>query len=506
MTALVWFKRDLRVHDHAALVRAAEAGPVLPLYIAEPEYWGLDDTSHRQWQFTAECLHSLREALGALGQPLVVRVGPAVKVLGQLCSEFSIRSMFSHEETGNAWTFARARAVADWARQAGISWTELPQSAVVRRLDSRDGWAARRSRWMAKTPLPAPAGLNPLKIDPGRIPEARELLLDPDGCAQRQTGGRERGLQLLDSFLAERGHGYRVAMSSPTAGQTACSRISPYLALGAISVREAVHALNARRQSVLDKQWRQSLKSFASRLAWRDHFMQKLEDQPSLEVRCLHPATEGLRQQGAWPERLQAWQAGQTGLPFVDACMRYLSATGWLNFRMRAMLMAVASYHLWLDWRDSGPHLARLFTDYEPGIHWSQCQMQSGTTGINTIRIYNPIKQGMDQDPDGAFIRRWIPELAPIPDSFVHQPWLWPAFRRQSSYPSPIVDVAAAGREARERVWALRKASGFDTEARKVAHRHASRRDRQGHFIRDEIGTRPKPDNGDGSRQLTLDL
>ena len=103
--------------------------------------------------------------------------------------------------------------------------------------------------------------------------------------------------------------------------------------------------------------------------------------------------------------RLAAWEAGETGLPFVDACMRYLRATGWLNFRMRSMLVAVASYHLWLDWRATGPHLARQFTDYEPGIHWPQVQMQSGTTGMNTVRIYNPVKQGRDQDPAGVFTR-----------------------------------------------------------------------------------------------------
>ena len=136
--------------------------------------------------------------------------------------------------------------------------------------------------------------------------------------------------------------------------------------------------------------------SFESRLHWHCHFIQKLEDQPAIEFSDFHPFIRGIRALDV--ERLTAWSEGRTGVPFVDACMRALQAHGWINFRMRAMLMSFASYNLWLPWRDSGLHLARQFVDYEPGIHWSQCQMQSGSTSINTIRIYNPIKQGMDHD------------------------------------------------------------------------------------------------------------
>jgi deoxyribodipyrimidine photo-lyase len=476
---LLWFKRDLRIDDHPALAHAAAAGPVLPVYVVEPAYWQLADTSYRQWAFTAECLSDLQARLGELGQPLVLRVGEAVTELSRLCRQHGIDQLISHEETGNAWTYARDRRVQAWARGAGIIWTELPQSAVVRRLASRDGWARQRTQFMARQPLPAPTHLPLVCQDIGRLPSSAELGVTDDDCSQRQRGGRAQAMALLDSFLHERGQPYRSAMSSPLAGEWACSRVSPHLAMGALSVREAVHALETRRQQSLDFAWRGSLKSFASRLAWRDHFMQKLEDQPSLEQRCLHPATEGLRERGTHPERLHAWQTGRTGWPFVDACMRSLNATGWLNFRMRAMLMSVAAYHLWLDWRDAGPHLARLFTDYEPGIHWSQCQMQSGTTGINAIRIYNPIKQGQDQDPDGVFIRRWVPELAALPDSFIHQPWLWPKAAGKGGYPAPLVEVVQAGRQARERVWALRKQAGFRAQAKQVASKHASRKRRR---------------------------
>lgn len=171
---------------------------------------------------------------------------------------------------------------------------------------------------------------------------------------------------------------------------------------------------------------------------------------------------------------LTAWQQGQTGYPMVDACMRSLIATGWLNFRMRAMLMSFASYHLWLHWRLPALHLARQFTDYEPGIHYAQAQMQSGTTGINTIRIYNPIKQSLDQDPNGVFIKRWVPELRDVPIGFIHQPWHFPD--KMNGYPLPIVDEKAARQAASAKLYALRKPRQHALAAQRIVDKHGSRK------------------------------
>jgi deoxyribodipyrimidine photo-lyase len=507
MNVLVWFKRDLRVADHPALALAAGMGAVLPVYIVEPDYWALPDTSARQWAFTEDCLTDLRAALAGLGAPLVVRVGDAVEMLGKLCRAHRISRIISHEETGNLWTFARDRRVQAWARQAGIDWVELPQSGVVRRLKGRDGWAGLRDGFMARAIEDLPALTGVAGAEPGAIPTARMLRLADDRCLHRQAGGRARGLAALDSFLTSRGQPYRAAMSSPLTGERACSRLSPHLALGSLSVREVARATAARQTERPGGGWGGSLASFQSRLAWRDHFMQKLESQPDIETRCLHRATEGLRPREPDAQRLAAWAKGETGLPFLDACMRYLAATGWLNFRMRSMVMAVASYQLWLDWRATGPVLARLFTDYEPGIHWPQVQMQSGTTGINTIRIYNPVKQGLDQDPAGTFTRRWVPELAPVPDGFLQEPWKWPGATALLGrrYPEPLVDVAAAARMARDTVWGLRRTAGFAGEAARVAKAHASRADRAGRFVNDRTA-RPKRAKMADAGQLTLDL
>ena len=482
--SIVWFKRDLRVAVNQALFQAAGSDwPVLPLYIVEPEYWSRPDAAHRHFQFISECLAELRDDLAALGQPLILRAGAARDVLDQLSKQFQIGHIFSHEETGNAWTFERDKAVKAWCRERGVPWTEVWQNGVVRRLKDRNGWARNWSRRMHAPLAAGPLCLEPLPgLELGQIPTARELGLIEDGCTDRQRGGRCAGLETLQSFLTRRGLHYRSQMSSPVTGFNACSRISPYLAFGALSLQEvaqatAKHRLTVRAKAERGDTWRGSLSSFEGRLHWHCHFMQKLESEPSLEFRALHPAYQDIRAENGVPGLLSAWKSGETGLPFVDACMRCLTTTGWMNFRMRAMLVAVASYHFWLDWPVTGEYMARLFTDYEPGIHWSQMQMQSGTTGINTVRIYNPVKQGLDQDPTGIFTRRWVPELFHVPAGFLHQPWLWEGAGAilGKTYPFPVIDHLEAAKSAREKIWAVRGQPGYRDTANAIQIKHGSR-------------------------------
>ncbi|EEX08460.1 deoxyribodipyrimidine photo-lyase [Ruegeria lacuscaerulensis ITI-1157] len=482
MMQVVWFKRDLRVSDHPALAQASEVGPVLPLYVVEPELWQQPDASARQWNFVAETIAELRSDLGELGQPLIVRVGEIEAVLSELLNRGLIDVLWSHEETGNDWTYQRDRQVAAWCRDHGVRWREVQNHGVFRGLKCRDGWAERWDRFMA-LPVSSPVALKHIDTEPGYIPTGRDLGLRDDQCVGRQAGGRAAGLDRLNSFLTRRGERYQREMSSPLEGAVACSRLSPYLAWGALSMREVWQATENQRRRLPPhaKDWRKSLRSFSGRLHWHCHFIQKLEDEPRIEFENLHRLYDGLRPRAPDAELLGAWSNGETGYPFLDACMRSLQATGWLNFRMRAMVMATASYHLWLDWRAPGEHLARMFTDYEPGIHWSQVQMQSGTTGINTVRIYNPVKQGYDQDPEGLFIRTWLPELAQIADQHVHEPWKAENAKDivGTLYPERVFDHLAAAKAARERVWGVRRSAEFRSEAHAIVTKHASRKNRR---------------------------
>ncbi|MBU6249104.1 MAG: deoxyribodipyrimidine photo-lyase [Xanthomonadaceae bacterium] len=481
--SLVWFKRDLRLRDHAPLAAAARADAAAGIYLIEPDWLASPEGSSAHVAFALEGLDQLRRALAARGLPLLVEVGEACHVFERLRARFPFDELLSHEETGSGWSFRRDRAVAAWCRRRGVAWTEFPQTGVVRRLPSRDGWARRWQARMDAPPVPTPeafrgaAGL-PLHD----LPDLARLGLAPHG-KQLQGAGEAPAQATLASFLAHRGHDYLKSISSPLRAERGGSRLSPYLTFGMLSMRQVhqatVAAIGAREEITV----RRALRGFAGRLRWHCHFMQKLESQPSLEFRNLARATDGLREGEFDRERFEAWCAGATGYPMVDACMRSLRATGWLNFRMRAMLVSFAAYHLWLHWREPGLFLAGQFLDYEAGIHWSQMQMQSGTTGINTLRMYSPAKQARDHDPGGHFIRRWVPELARVPLPLLAEPWRMDAAQQRAAgcvigrdYPAPLVEEKAALARARDRLYAVRREPGARAEADAIQGRHGSRR------------------------------
>jgi len=469
--ALVWFKRDLRITDHAPLVAAAGCDAALALFVIEPEWLGSPEFDGQHLDFGLACLASLREALAARGLPLLVRVGPALQVMRELRQEFTFTHLFSHEETGPGWSYARDRAVAAWCGAAGVLWQQWPQTGVVRRLATRTGWAAQWAARMHAPQWPEPAGWRGASAVVAALPTAADLGVAPHGRSLLPEAGGAAAHDVLQSFIQGRGRGYRRALSSPLTAEQGCSRLSAHLAFGTLSMRQVHQGAEAAivlSQTEGDANLACGLRGFASRLRWHCHFMQKLEDEPAIEHRNFARVYDGLRPGdvagGAAPfdeaqqVKFEAWCAGRTGFPMVDACMRSLRATGWLNFRMRAMLVSFASYHLWLHWRDTGLFLARQFLDFEAGIHWSQMQMQSGTTGINTLRIYSPAKQARDHDPEGAFVRRWVPEFG------------------TASYPEPIVDERAALKFAKDTMYGLRAQPGARVEADAVQQKHGSRK------------------------------
>ena len=269
-------------------------------------------------------------------------------------------------------------------------------------------------------------------------------------------------------------------MSSPISAEKSCSRLSTHLTYGTISHRSVFQEATQKKEKIqlTNKNFAKSINSFLSRLHWRSHFIQKLEDQPSIEHESFIPVYDQIREKDF--RKLDAWIEGKTGVHFIDACMIYLRNHGWINFRMRAMLASFASYNLWLDWRYFGPRLAALFTDFEPGIHYSQLQMQSGTTGINTIRMYNPYKQALDQDPEAKFIKSQLPEYNNFPPSFFFKP---PQLSNNEnlfndSKLETIVDVTKTAKFARDKIFSIRKLPEHQKMAKNVFIRHGSRQNR----------------------------
>jgi deoxyribodipyrimidine photo-lyase len=364
-----------------------------------------------------------------------------------------------------------------------VLWREFTQTGVVRRLRSRSGWA---KRWQARMDAPLvflSASFNPaVSLDQPDVPALASLGLSPHGKIL-QAAGEKAAHQTLHSFLQSRGHDYRKALSSPLSAEVGCSRLSPHLAFGTLSMRTVHQATESAIASTNDRGLAYALRGFAGRLRWHCHFMQKLEDEPGIEFNNFARACDELRENDFNQDHFAAWCEGRTGYPMVDACLRSLKATGWLNFRMRAMLVSFSSYHLWLHWREPGLFLARHFLDFEPGIHWSQMQMQSGTTGINTLRMYSPTKQAHDQDPEGLFIRRWVPELARVPLPYLAEPWKMDiSVQRMAGcligvdYPAPVVNEKLALKSAKDRLYGLRQTSAARSEASGVNARHGSRK------------------------------
>lgn len=486
---IVWFKRDLRVSDHRPLAAAAENGPVLPLYVAEPSIRGAPDASPRHWTLIRECLFELRRRLARRGQPLIIRVGELPQVFEHVHKQLGPLALWAHEETGNRRTYDRDRKVRRWARERGVPLTEFPSEGVVRPLQDRDDWAGQWEKQMRRPLAEAPKTLPSTDIDPGPVPSHEKVGLPPCTTAVQEIGERAAH-HVLETFLNERGQSYLENISSPLSSQKSCSRLSVHLAYGTISMRMVVKALREAQEELkrvsreYAQQWRRSLSAFESRLYWHSHFIQKLEDAPRIEHESFIPAFDGLREGEFDTALYKRWKEGRTGFPMVDACMRCLRKTGWLNFRMRAMLCSFAAYDCWLDWRGFAPFYARMMADYEPGIHYPQVQMQSGTTGINAVRIYNPIKQGKEHDPNGTFIQRWVPELRGVTHSAsVHEPWTMPPIEQQAAgcvigedYPKRIVDHTEAYHHASERIWALREKPEIQAEKEKILEKHGSRR------------------------------
>ncbi|MDA9688137.1 deoxyribodipyrimidine photo-lyase [Gammaproteobacteria bacterium] len=467
MIDIVVLNRNLRLHDNAALYYGSLNSNYIVIHLYDENYWEANGRSARQLKFSYDCLQELDDNLKTIGSKINIFEGSFDDLKKWI--KTNLNDYFIHINHCTDIDYFR-KGFEKFKQDFGDRLKVYDDFGLQLTNFDRDTWSKNWNHIMHSNLIDAPkVNKNTAETNLINFNEHKNKIKSKFTYLEHiQIGGTSVAKELLESFLNERCENYRVKMSSPSLSENSCSRLSPHFTYGSISIRQVYQKLNDSLPKLENKK---DLYSFKKRLYWHCHFVQKLHTEPELEFNSMHRMCDSLRTEHN-KEILEKWIKGETGFPFLDACMKFLNKHGWINFRMRAMIMSFASYNMWQPWQKTSPLLAELFTDYEPGIHISQVQMQSGVTGINLPRIYSVPKQSMDQDPNSEWTKNILPQLNNFEPKFIHNAEL------NGAYIPQIVDLKSSAKFARDKIWGIRKSKEFKEEAKRVYLKHGSRRKR----------------------------
>ncbi|MEA5447003.1 FAD-binding domain-containing protein [Leptolyngbya sp. CCNP1308] len=438
---VVWFRRDLRISDHEPLLRAAGRGLVVPVFVFDRALLHHPETGSARVAFLLAALHALDADLKTRGGRLIVRSGDPVQVLPDLVKETDADGIYAHTDVERIYGRVRDARLNQALAQQGmkIRWFEPVASAadLIPYPQYRELWYRGMGQPLVSTPQQV---LVPPEIPSNPLPDLDALghQTDEKPIPAASTAAARA---LLQSFLTDKADRYYWQLSYPSAEAT--TGLSPHIKFGVISVRECVQTIR-NAPDFGDNRLRRSHQQLISRLRWGNGFTQRFRYLPQLELRSLYRTFDD----DGWAfdaDLYRAWQTGHTGFPIVDAAARCLQTTGGylaLNFRTRAIYASFLSNLGGIDWRYGALHFMRHLIDGDCPIDHYQWAMQSGVTHCidkSWTRIYNPGQVAIDRcDPEGAFIKRWVPELADVPAAQLGSP---PTL---SGYPAPILNYKAA--------------------------------------------------------------
>ena len=446
---LHWFRNDLRLQDYtalAALVEAAEAW--LPVFILDPRLVGDESAGGPRMRFLIDSLARLGQALEKRGVPLLVRRGLPEQVIPKLLHDTGARLLSFNEDTTPFACRRDARVRQAVEKQGGRVLSRVDH-VVFRAADVRTASGGpyavyspyRRSWWRRwdegpkrpvrwrHLPPPIPGFSSDAVVDPRAFGLER-------GGQELPTAGESAARRRLDRFLETAAGRYHEERDRPDIDGT--SRLSPYLRFGAISVRQCFD--RAEQAVAAEPGRRQGIEKWLDELIWREFYAAILEEHPRVLRENYRREYDDL----AWnddPAGFEAWCEGRTGFPIVDAGMRQLRATGWMHNRVRMIVASFLTKDLLIDWREGERFFFEQLVDGDPATNnggW-QWAASTGTDAQPYFRIFNPVTQGRRWDPEGRYVRRWVPELRTVPDAQVHAPW---EGRLPADYVPPVVDHA----------------------------------------------------------------
>ena len=473
---IFWFKRDLRIIDNVGLYDSVKSKyPTLLIYVFEPVIINEDHYHNRHDNFVKQSLIELNNNFDSYKTKIHVFEGEIKSIFTTINKYYSIVNLYSMQETGLQHTYLRDIGLKKWCDKNNIVWFENINNGVFRGLKNRNKWREKWAKYMMTKIEPFRAKSSDFINLPDKF-ELKQKILSSKIIPNVQAGGTKNALQYFNSFLADRHKKYQQSISKPHNSRYHTGRISPYLAWGNISIRYVWQIAKKLKQE--NKVNKFQINAFTSRLRWQAHFIQKFEMESKMQFLSINRGYHKIIKIKN-EKKLNAWKNGKTGYPIVDASMRCLVQTGFLNFRMRALIVSFLTHHLWIAWQEGAVFLAKNFLDFEPGIHYPQIQMQAGETGINMLRIYNPTKNAIEHDKNAEFIKKWVPEISNIEGPLIFEPWKMTEIDQKSydcklgeDYPYPIVDIKKSYKNASNILWSMKNNKLVRSESKRILNKH----------------------------------